>query len=247
MSYSRIPGHYLERLYPLDSIHPVVDGSYKVSRLKRLQSKPTFSGEAKINFKRTGIGKAILKSAPVKVINFKRAGRSKEIHLTPSMDAGAYSAVLTRTYNHLVDGARLEMHVRFTKDERKNYENIDHVLSVHPHLRPEPILKGMPGGTVISYEPLFDKRLTSTDQIMWVMANEENWKGMGAKGWKRSPRAPPTEKAVEILKGLPVIEARRTPAVDTRTIEATTVPSADSKSHGGVGTTDLERQSTVQA
>ncbi|KAL9581740.1 MAG: hypothetical protein Q9212_003717 [Teloschistes hypoglaucus] len=180
------PGSYLERLQPLDNVDSIPERSYEVSRLRALHPKP------------------VLNSGPAKVINFKRAGRGKEIHLTSALSTIAYAAFLTKTYNHLINGARLEMHLRLTKRELSDHKDLDHVLSEHPHLRPEAILKGMPEGTVILYEPLYEEKLK---QLIWVMANEENWTGVTATGWKGSAMAPPSKSAMKMLKGLPIIQA----------------------------------------
>lgn len=195
------PGSYLTRLDHVNNVDPIPERSYEISQLIGLQPKP------------------VLNSGPAKVIKFQRAGRGKEIHLTSALGTLAYSTFLIRTYNHLINGARLEMHVRLTKREQSDENDLDHVLSMHPHLRPEAILKGMPEGTVILHEPLYDERLK---QLIWVMANEDNWTGITAAGWKGSPKAPPSPRALKILKGLPTIQAptQSDPSSHTKFLES---------------------------
>ncbi|KAL8777327.1 MAG: hypothetical protein Q9203_002503 [Teloschistes exilis] len=180
------PGSYLARLQPGHNADSNAERPYGISKLRGLQPKP------------------VLNSGPAKSMNFVRAGRGKEIHLTSAQDTTAYSFNMMKTYNLLIDGARLEMHIRLTKHELSDRKDIDRVLSMHPHMRPETILKGMPEGTVMLYEPLYDEK---AKQLIWVMANDDNWTGIIATGWKRNPKSLPDPRALRILKRLPTIPA----------------------------------------
>ncbi|KAI4253401.1 MAG: hypothetical protein LQ352_003720 [Teloschistes flavicans] len=180
------PGSYLARLQPLDSVDSIPERSYEVSQLTGLRPKP------------------VLNSGPPKIINFKRAGRGKELHMTSALDLLGYAFVLRLAYNHLIDGARLEMHFRLTKGELRDQKDFDHVLFMHPHLRPEPILQGMPEETIMLHEPLYDKK---GNQLIWVMANDNNWRGNRSTGWTGKARTPPRPEAIKTLSELPIIEA----------------------------------------
>ncbi|KAL8734791.1 MAG: hypothetical protein Q9181_003035 [Wetmoreana brouardii] len=181
------PGLYLERLRTTDDNDLATMGGYRIAQFKKAQERPALGNQ------------------PPKAINFRRAGRAKEIHLTSALNSEGYAAALSSTYGHLIYGARLEMHLHLTKSERKKEEDVDIVLALNPHLRPEPILKAMPEGTKMMCEPLFEQE---SGQLMWVLSNDSNWRqSYRATGWKGKEKSKAHQKphpsVVKILEELP--------------------------------------------
>ncbi|KAL8703575.1 MAG: hypothetical protein Q9201_003248 [Fulgogasparrea decipioides] len=182
------PGLYLERLLTTDDNYLTTMGGYRIARFRQVNERTPLE-----------------KQLP-KVLNFPRAGRAKEVHLTSALNPQGYAAALSAMYGHLTYGARLEMHVHLTKSERKREENIDIVLALNPHLRPEPILKAMPEGTKMMCEPLYEQK---SGQMMWVLSNDSNWsRSQPATGWKKKSKAhqKPHPSVMKMLEKLPVIE-----------------------------------------
>lgn len=143
-----------------------------------------------------------------KPIKFRMAGRSKGLHLNSTLSAPAYQYVLHASSNHIFDGCRVEIYVDVAKSERRKM-GFDFMMVKNPHLRPETVLKSMPKGTKITYEPLFD---TERAQLVWVMENESKWlKGRRPVGWSESANGRPNENALKVLRGLPVVVDHQQP------------------------------------
>lgn len=143
------------------------------------------------------------KSAKIrKPIKLRMAGRSKGLHLNPTLDAPSYREVLSASSNHINDGCRVEMYVEVAKSVRPKM-HFDLMMAKNPHLRPETVLKSMPKGTRMTFEPLFD---TVREQLVWVMDDERKWpQERKHVGWKASANSPPNEYALKVLRGLPVV------------------------------------------
>lgn len=180
------PGLYLHKSPRTHDNYLVTTEEYQIARFQDLREKPKTKNE------------------PPKRKQFVRAGRGKQLHLTPTLESKGYASRLSVAYNHLADGARLEMHVRVTKAGRHKEKDMDSLLSTNPHLRPEPILKAMPEGTSMMCQPLFEPQ---REELIWVMETAGSWKkGRQATGWTGSPNKPQNPVAKKILKDLPVIE-----------------------------------------
>ncbi|KAI4187931.1 MAG: hypothetical protein LQ348_003994 [Seirophora lacunosa] len=148
------------------------------------------------------------KAKRTKPIKFRMAGRSKGLHLNSTLSAPAYHSVLSASSNHIIDGCRVEIYVDVAKSERRKM-GFDFMMVKNPHLRPETVLKSMPEGTKITYEPLFD---TAREQLVWVMENESKWlRGRRPVGWSASANGRPKENALKVLRELPVVVDHQQP------------------------------------
>ncbi|KAL8801792.1 MAG: hypothetical protein Q9223_006875 [Gallowayella weberi] len=142
------------------------------------------------------------KSATIKGLNYVRAGRAKELHMTSAIGLSGYSHRLQQSYNHILDGSRVELHVHLDKKDVRTM-TIDAVMTRSPHLRPEAIMGGMPTGTAIMHGPFWENK-KGQKQLIWVMENEGNWlKETKVTGWHHTRKQLPQENALEILKNLP--------------------------------------------
>ncbi|KAL8683576.1 MAG: hypothetical protein Q9186_000488 [Xanthomendoza sp. 1 TL-2023] len=140
-------------------------------------------------------------SVYIKPLNYVRAGRTKELHLTSATSSSGYELRLQQSYNHLLCGSRVELHVHLDKKDVGRQMTIDAVIARSPHLRPEAIIGAMPKRTVMMYGPFWE---SGAQQLMWVMANEGNWlKGTAVTGWSFTLKQKPKGKALEVLKNLP--------------------------------------------
>lgn len=81
---------------------------------------------------------------------FKRAGRSKEFHLTPETSQSFLLRVMKKTHEFLLQGARVEFVLSGSK---KAKETVDWTLQNRPDLRPDVILPAMPTGTQMLAHP----------------------------------------------------------------------------------------------
>ncbi|KAL9013195.1 MAG: hypothetical protein Q9173_002093 [Seirophora scorigena] len=143
-----------------------------------------------------------------KPIKLRMAGRSKGLHLNSTISAPSYQQVLSASSNHINDGCRVEIYVDVAKSERRKV-GFDFMMVKNPHLRPETVLKSMPEGTKMTYEPLFD---TARQQLVWVMDDESKWpRTRSPGGWKGSANAPPNEHALKVLRELPVVVDHQQP------------------------------------
>ncbi|KAL9005555.1 MAG: hypothetical protein Q9188_001680 [Gyalolechia gomerana] len=182
-------GQYLEKQNRSPNEDPSVIATYRILPIPAIREKTKPVG-----------------SKAIPPINFVRAGRGKEIHLTSNLNVGYYRTVMTRSYNFVNTGCRVEMHMRISKPDlvAGNRKSLDEILAENPHYRPEIILQGMPDGASIKYGPFYDE---DTKKLIWVMSNDEKWtKRSRATGCHIKAMAPPTDQAVDVLKRLPVIE-----------------------------------------
>ncbi|KAL8653271.1 MAG: hypothetical protein Q9210_002198 [Variospora velana] len=139
-----------------------------------------------------------------KPITLRMAGRSKGLHLNSTLGVPSYRDVLSASSNHINDGCRVEMYVEVAKSERRKMR-FDLMMAKNPHLRPETVLKSMPEGTKMTYEPLFD---TVREQLVWVMDDERKWpRGRKHVGWTASANSPPNDYALKVLRELPVVRS----------------------------------------
>ncbi|KAL8760644.1 MAG: hypothetical protein Q9184_003181 [Pyrenodesmia sp. 2 TL-2023] len=182
------PGQFLEKL----ARSPNGEPTYRISRIT-----PTVEGA------RNASGEV----SSGKSIKFTRAGRGKEMHLNSTLNVEGYRHILKTSMKHINDGCRVEMHVNVAKVERKD-KDLDTVMAENPHLRPDVILRSMPQGTEMAYEPLFHPASYRGGQLIWVMNDDRKWSQQrGSTGWRGSSRAPPNQSAKAILKRLPVIHS----------------------------------------
>ncbi|KAL8921544.1 MAG: hypothetical protein Q9208_005698 [Pyrenodesmia sp. 3 TL-2023] len=182
------PGQFLERL----DRGPNGEPTYRMSRIT-----PTVEGTRKAKGK-VSSGRSI---------KFTRAGRGKEMHLNSTLHVEGYRHILKTSMEHINDGCRVEMHVNVAKVERK-HKDLNVVMAENPHLRPDVILRSMPRGTKMAYEPLFHPAAYVGGELIWVMNDNRKWsQERGSTGWKGSSRAPPNQSAEAILKRLPVIHS----------------------------------------
>lgn len=111
---------------------------------------------------------------------FKRAGRSKEFHLTTDCSLTYLRHVLSTAYDFLLQGARIE----FVLHEK--YKNVrdgvgpDVALEHCSHLRPDTILRAMPEGTIMLAHPCIVQEMQSQNAkgdgsappLMWALEHE---------------------------------------------------------------------------
>lgn len=165
-----------------------------------------------------------------KPISFRMAGRGKEFHLNSTYSVPAYKLALTSAFDHINDGCRVEMYLQVGKSERKKM-GFDFMMARNPHLRPETILKSMPEGTKMLYEPLFD---TECQHLVWVMSDEQKWSGKTKHtGWKGSATSPANPGAVKILSQLPVVEDHSNPQEESCNWPELPTPSSEKSLEGG--------------
>ena len=84
--------------------------------------------------------------------SYKRVGRSKEIDLITNWDLKSVKHHLRIAYAHLERGSRVEFHLRPPAD--KPEFSVDWTLRHLPYMRPEVILRSMPGGTQVIVPPV---------------------------------------------------------------------------------------------
>lgn len=82
----------------------------------------------------------------------KRAGQSKEIHITTDLHPKSVKHFLRLAYGHLQTGSRVEFHLR--PKYNKIDLTVDWALGNLPYLRPDVILMCMPEGTKVIVPPL---------------------------------------------------------------------------------------------
>ncbi|KAL8857958.1 MAG: hypothetical protein Q9178_005417 [Gyalolechia marmorata] len=182
------PGQFLERLDKGPNCEP----TYRISHIT-----PTVEGA------RNASGEV----SDGRSIKFTRAGRGKEMHLNSRLHVERYRHILKTSMKHINDGCRVEMHVNVAKGERKD-KDLNTVMAENPHLRPDVILRSMPKGTEMAYEPLFLPASLTGGQLIWVMNDDRKWSEQrGSTGWRGSPSTPPTQAAKAILKRLPVVRS----------------------------------------
>ena len=182
------PGQFLERLDKGPNCEP----TYRISHIT-----PTVEGA------RNASGEV----SNERSIKFTRAGRGKEMHLNSRLHVEGYRDTLKTSMKHINDGCRVEMHVNVAKVERKD-KDLNTVMAENPHLRPDVILRSMPKGTEMAYEPLLLPASFGGGQLIWVMNDDRKWSQQrGSTGWRGDSRAPPNPAAKAILKRLPVIRS----------------------------------------
>ncbi|KAL8721014.1 MAG: hypothetical protein Q9225_002219 [Loekoesia sp. 1 TL-2023] len=206
-------GQYLQKLEPYVDEDPAVIAAYRVSQIPYINQKTKAAGN----------------NVP-KLINFVRAGRGKEVHLTSDASVNGYRGAMRNSYRFLNEGCRVELHVHVKVGEldRRASNILDTVFIQNPHLMPELILRGMPEGTSIICDPLLakggkemigkkekkekkgkkeKKEKRNREQLIWVMSNEQKWnESREATGSLVAPSHPPDEHAMRILETLPVLE-----------------------------------------
>ncbi len=100
---------------------------------------------------------------------FKRAGNGKELYITTSSDLLSIKHNVSKAYDFLSKGYRVEFHVRPRSNNR--VQTIDWALQNALHLRPEVIQAAMPKGTKILIPPFRDGTA-----LIWALEHPENWK-----------------------------------------------------------------------
>ena len=123
-----------------------------------------------------------------------RKGRGKEIHLTTSVTSPNLRHNLSLSYNYLLEGSRVEMHLR-QKTKRSDGRTVDWALRNCMHLRPDSILAAMPQGTRMLVGPVVSDMSFRTKEhkrgdifktkAMWAFEHKEVMKlaGQTAPKW----------------------------------------------------------------
>ncbi|KAL9640456.1 MAG: hypothetical protein Q9164_000275 [Protoblastenia rupestris] len=119
-----------EFIQPLNHLQQVEAGVYQITPLKRPVMTAMFGRERK---------------------SFTRLGRSKAWHLTTTATPVFVAHVLSKAYEFLLRGARIEMHLKQKVND--NDHTVDWALCNAMHLRPESLLAAMPNGTIMLTEP----------------------------------------------------------------------------------------------
>lgn len=102
-----------------------------------------------------------------KPAEFKRAGSGKELHITTTCPPGALKHRVSKAYEFLSKGWRVEFHVRPLKGNKGR--TVDWALQNALHLRPEVISAAMPEGTQVLMPPVQDGTT-----MLWVLDHKEN-------------------------------------------------------------------------
>ena len=111
---------------------------------------------------------------------YKRSGRSKEFHFFTDCAAALLRHRLKAAYNFLLEGSRVEIHLR--PRTTNDVAAVDWALAHHLHLRPESILAAMPAGTTMLTElgtreldakSRKDRRrqILRISEVFWAMEN----------------------------------------------------------------------------
>ena len=119
------------------------------------------------------------KKAPSKGY-YKRYGRGKEVHLTTACAPGNLRHRLILCYKFLLEGSRMEVHLR--EPQGNKADSVDWALAHSLHLRPDTILAAMPRDTTMLALPAttdFSHRAKmpasakrGTSEVMWAMENK---------------------------------------------------------------------------
>ncbi len=83
---------------------------------------------------------------------FMRAGHDTEIHLTTTCSMSVLRDKLSKAYDILLNGCKIEFHVRPLPKDKKH--TLDWALKNALHLRPETIMAAMPAGTKQVVDPV---------------------------------------------------------------------------------------------
>ena len=121
------------------------------------------------------------KKGPTSGRYYKRKGRGKETHFITDCPAALLRHRLKIAYAFLLEGSRMELHLRAKASGRA--DSVDSALRNHLHLRPDTILAAMPPGTTMLAVPgttqSLDEelqgaskfRVNKTSDVFWVMEN----------------------------------------------------------------------------
>ena len=112
---------------------------------------------------------------------YKREGRGKELHLTTACTPGTLRHRLILAYKFLLEGSRIELHLREPKGGKA--DSIDRALAHSLHLRPDTILAAMPSDTTMLALPattdlshrvkLPKNSKRGMAEVMWALENKE--------------------------------------------------------------------------
>ena len=97
----------------------------------------------------------------------KRAGNSKELHITTSLHPLAFEDRLRTAYGLLQAGKRVEFHLR-PRNGDKNM-TVDWALRNLPYLRPDVMLRSMPERTVVIVPPVENKE---RQELIWAFSRQ---------------------------------------------------------------------------
>jgi len=110
---------------------------------------------------------------------FKRAGKAKEFHLTTGSEPGFLKwAVLSKAYEFLLRGARVEIQLHDPKRNEFSMRTILSALESNLHLRPDAILAAMPEGTIMLAEPC-KLAIPGHGSLMWAMEHTSSLEAAG--------------------------------------------------------------------
>lgn len=98
---------------------------------------------------------------------FKRVGTGKELHITTTSLASTCKHTVSKAYEFLSKGWRVEFHVRSKTDNKAH--SIDWALRYALHMRPEVINAAMPEGTKMLMPPVL-----RGSELLWVLDHEKN-------------------------------------------------------------------------
>jgi len=123
------------------------------------------------------------------LVGFKRAGTGKELHVTTTSSDGTWRHTVSKAYEFLSKGWRVEFHVRPISKNKGN--TIDWALRNALHMRPEVINAAMPEGTQMLMPPVQDGI-----ELLWVLEHEKN---RLKQGW---PHRKPIQSKMPIGTGI---------------------------------------------
>lgn len=170
-------------------------------------------------FKPPDVLKKSRKVGPDSTKYYKRDGRGKECYFTTDCTASYLSHQLSLAYNFLLEGSRMEFHLRQRSKNKR--QTVDWALSHRFDLRPESILAAMPPGTTMlalpgvhgpSPEGRRPKNRIKIDEVFWALENTdalEITKGRTPKKikelgtWSRKISIPPPGDRIDDDADLP--------------------------------------------
>ena len=122
--------------------------------------------------------KHVKNTTPTSKKYYKRRGRSKETHFTTDCSASHYSHRLKLAYAFLLEGSRMEFHIR--QPSKDKVRTADWAMTNNVHLRPDVIQAAMPEGTTMLAHPAttdaslryrIPKKAGTKSEIFWALEN----------------------------------------------------------------------------
>ena len=125
---------------------------------------------------------------------FKRSGQGRELCLTTTCSTDDLRHKLSKAYEFLSKGWRVEFHLR-PKSNNREY-TIDWAMNNAVHLRPEVICAAMPAGSIKLLPPIQDGT-----QMIWILEHPTNRREAGYSGNESKAKPRPRHTATKAMIG----------------------------------------------